>query len=39
MDYTNEELFEYLKNILKELGNERKPFERKRIIPKKLTIE
>ncbi len=38
-DYTNEELYENLGKILSELGKERKNTEKKRIIPKKITIE
>lgn len=38
-DYSNEELYENLKKILENLGNERKQVEKKRIIPKKITIE
>lgn len=39
MDYTNDELFDYLKKILINLGNERKPVERKRFIPNKITVD
>ena len=38
-DYTNDELYENLLKILKNLGNERTVTEKKRIIPKKITIE
>ena len=38
-DYTNEELYENLLKILENLGNERIVTEKKRIIPKKITIE
>ena len=38
-DYTNEELYENLLRILGNLGEERTVQERKRIIPKKITIE
>ena len=38
-DYTNEELYENLLKILENLGNERTVPEKKRIIPKKITIE
>ena len=38
-DYTNDELYENLLKILKNLGNERTVPEKKRIIPKKITIE
>ena len=38
-DYTNEEIYENLLKILKNLGNERTVTEKKRIIPKKITIE
>ena len=38
-DYTNEEIYENLLKILENLGNERTVPEKKRIIPKKITIE
>jgi len=38
-DYTNEELYENLLRILENLGEERTIKEKKRIIPKKITIE
>ena len=38
-DYTNEEIYENLLKILENLGNERTVTEKKRIIPKKITIE
>ncbi len=38
-DYTNEELYMYLLQILNELGNEREITEKKKIIPKKISIE
>ena len=39
LEYTNEELYENLLNILNNLGNERKIAEKKRIIPRRITIE
>ena len=38
-DYTNEEIYKNLLKILENLGNERTVPEKKRIIPKKITIE
>ena len=38
-DYTNEEIYKNLLKILENLGNERTVTEKKRIIPKKITIE
>ena len=38
-DYTNEELYENLLKILRDLGNERQTVEKKRMIPRKITIE
>ena len=38
-NYTNEEIYENLLKILENLGNERTVPEKKRIIPKKITIE
>ena len=38
-DYTNEEIYKKLLKILENLGNERTVPEKKRIIPKKITIE
>ena len=38
-NYTNEEIYENLLKILENLGNERTVTEKKRIIPKKITIE
>lgn len=38
-DYTNEELYENLGKILADLGKERKYAEKKRVIPKKITVE
>ena len=38
-NYTNEELYENLLKILRDLGNERQTVEKKRMIPRKITIE
>ena len=38
-DYTNEEIYKNLLKIVENLGNERTVPEKKRIIPKKITIE
>lgn len=38
-NYTNEELYENLLNILENLGNERKKTEKKRVVPKKIVID
>jgi hypothetical protein len=37
--YTNEELYQYLIKILDNLGKDRKITEKKRVIPRKITIE
>ena len=37
--YTNEELYQYLVKILDNLGKDRKINEKKRVIPRKITIE
>ena len=37
--YTNEELYQYLVKILDNLGKDRKITEKKRVIPRKITIE
>ena len=37
--YTNEELYQYLIRILDNLGKDRKITEKKRVIPRKITIE
>jgi len=39
MDYSNDELYESLLKILENLGKERAKQEKKRIIPKKISIE
>jgi len=38
-NYTNEELYQYLVKILDNLGKDRKITEKKRVIPRKITIE
>ena len=38
-NYTNEELYQYLIKILDNLGKDRKITEKKRVIPRKITIE
>ena len=38
-NYTNEELYQYLVKILDNLGKDRKIIEKKRVIPRKITIE
>lgn len=38
-NYTNEELYQYLVKILDNLGKDRKINEKKRVIPRKITIE
>ena len=38
-NYTNEELYQYLVKILDNLGKDRKSTEKKRVIPRKITIE
>ena len=38
-NYSNEELYQYLVNILKNLGKEREIIQKKKIIPRKITIE
>ena len=39
MDYSNDELYESLLKILENLGKERIKQEKKRIVPKKISIE
>ena len=39
MDYSNDELYENLLKILENLGKERTKQEKKRIVPKKISIE
>ena len=38
-NYSNEELYQYLVKILENLGKDREIVEKKRIIPRKITIE
>lgn len=38
-NYTNEELYQYLVKVLDNLGKDREIIEKKRIIPRKITIE
>ena len=38
-NYSNEELYQYLVKILENLGKDRKISQKKRVIPRKITIE
>ena len=38
-NYSNEELYQYLVKILENLGKDREISQKKRVIPRKITIE